>query len=156
MKKILRILTTVLVIILLLSAIASCGSVDDKGDVTVVIENRDGSYTVYVTELEKVENKSEGAVGILEHLGQREENPLSVDVSDGAYGSYINSIGTLTPDAAKNEFISVYTSVESDFGTFEGVGEKSYEGVRLVSSGVGISSMTVTEGCVLLFCIESY
>ena len=155
MKK--RILAAVLLLALTLTALCSCfGSVAERGDVTVVIENRDGSYTEYKVYLEKVENKSEGAVGILENLSKREKNPLPLDMSNGPYGKFLNSIGTLTPDASENEFISIYTSVEKDFGTFLGAEEIDYGGTLLKSAGVGMSSLTIESGTVILFRIEKY
>ena len=137
-------------------SVVSCGSVDGQGDVTVVIESRDGSRTEFKVFLSEVENKDEGAVGVLEHLAAREKNPLALDMSSSTYGKFINSVADLTPDTATGEFISVYTSVEADFGTWADVGEKTYGELTLKSSGVGISSMKVKSGCVILLCIETY
>ena len=151
-----KFLAVILLVCVAILTFASCGFVGESGDVTVVIESRDGEYTVYKTYLENIENKSEGAVGVLEDLSARENDPLSLDMVDSTYGAYINSIGGLTPDTAKGEFISVYTSCEADFGTWEGVGVIEYEGTTLKSSGLGISSMTVTKGVIILFRIETY
>ena len=138
-------------------ALVSCtGSFEETGDISVVIENTDGEYTVYKVYLEDVKNKDEGVVGILENLKEREENSLAVDMSSSQYGAYINSIGGLIPDAAKNEFISVYTSLEADFGTWDGVGTVEYEGTTLKASGLGLSSMSVASGMIVLFRVESY
>ena len=152
-----KIITLTLTLALLLCALCSCfGLVAERGDVTVVIANRDGTYTEYKAYLEDVENKSEGAVGVIEHLAAREKNPLTVDMQSSSYGKYVNSIGSLTPDTASGEFISIYTSVEADFGTFLGVTEIEYGGKLLKSSGVGLTDMNVPEGAIILFCIEVY
>ena len=155
MKK--RIISLTLILALAVCALCSCfGSVAERGDVTVVIANRDGTYTEYNAYLENIENKSEGAAGVIEHLAAREKNPLTVDMVNSTYGKYVNAIGSLTPDTASGEYISIYTSVESDFGTFLGVSEIEYNGTVLKSSGVGLTDMNVPEGAVILFCIEVY
>ena len=165
MKKTVKILSIALVLVLTLVFSVGCESVlgsifgtevGESGDVTVLIEAQDGSITEYKVYLENIENKSEGAFGVLEYLAARENNPLTIDVSDSAYGKYINTIGGLNPDASANEYISVYTSVEKDFGTWDGVGVKTYGEITLKSAGVGVSTMSVVEGCILLFCIETY
>ena len=142
---------------LTLTAPCSCfGAVDESGDVLVVIENRDGSFTEYDVFLENVENKNKGAAGVLEHLAAQDKNPLAVDMSNDSYGKYISSIGTLVPDAASGEYICIYTSAEADFGTWDGVGEIMYGEVKLMMSGAGISYMTVTAGTAILFRIETF
>ena len=63
MKK--RILALILVVAIAVISMTSCdmlngiiyGDVAEQGDVTVVIENADGSYDVYKIYLEEVENK---------------------------------------------------------------------------------------------------
>ena len=147
-----RILSLVLVLVMMFS-LASCGAtVGERGDVTFVIENRDGSYAVYKTYLEEVENRDKGALGVIESLNSREKNPLPVDMD----GTWMNSIGGLTPDASKNEFISIYTSLASDAGVWDGVLTLEYEGVTLTQSNFGIDGMSVEEGTVILFRIETW
>ena len=150
-----RILSLALVIVMLLS-LASCGgTLGEQGDVSVVIENRDGTYTLYKAYLEEVAEKGEGVHGIIMYLMDREENPLTADIVDSEYGAYVNAIGTLTPDTATGEFVSVYTSLEKDFGTWDGVGTVEYEGTTLTASGVGLTSMSAEQGTVVLFRIET-
>lgn len=155
MKK--RILALLTVCVIALCSLVSCfGTVADEGSVTVVIENRDGSFKEYKVSFEDVEKKDEGAAGVLEYLASLGNDPLTVDMHDSSYGKYINSIGTLVPDGASGEYISVYTSVEEDFGTFDGVCEIDYNGVTLKNSGKGVSYMQVVEGAVILFRVEVY
>ncbi len=142
-----------------LLAFASCGKVADEGNVTVIIEGRDGEFTVCKTYLEKVENKSEGAVGVLESLRDRETNPLSVDIGSGSYGAFINSIDSLAPNP-ENEYIAIYTNEENDFAVpseyMPTVSTVSYDGMTLTYAGVGLGSMTVKDGTVILFRIEGF
>ena len=149
MKKILSLILAVVMIV----GLASCGAtVGEEGDVTFVIENRDGTYDVYKMYLENVENKDKGALGVIESLNKRENNPLPVDMA----GTWMNSIGTLLPDSSKNEYISIYTSLERDFGVWDGVGTLEYEGTTLTQSNFGIDGMSVEKDTVILFRIETW
>ena len=149
MKKILSLILAIVMIV----GLASCGAtVGERGDVTFVIENRDGTYDVYKMYLEDVENKDKGALGVIESLNQRENNPLPVDMS----GTWMNSIGSLIPDGTKNEYVALYTSLERDQGVWDGVGTVEYEGITLVASNYGIDGMSVEKGTVILFRIETW
>ena len=151
-----KVLSLILIIVIAVGLVSCNGILGEKGDVSLVVENRDGTYEVYKVYLEDVENKDEGVYGVIELLTKREKNPLSADIAESTYGAYINSIGSLTPDASKNEYISIYTSLEKDFGTWEPVGVIEYEGVTLKTSGVGLTSMSAEKGTVILFRIETY
>jgi len=151
-----KILSLIIIVVMAVGLVSCNGILGERGDVTFVIENRDGSYEVYKAYLEDVTNKDEGVYGVLQLLTVREKNPLAADIVDSSYGAYINSIGSLTPDATKNEYVSIYTSLEKDFSTWEPVGVKEYEGITLKSSGVGLTSMSAEKGTVVLFCIETY
>ena len=153
MKKILSLILAVAMMLLL---VACGGEVGEEGDVSLVVENRDGSYDVYKVYLEDVTNKEEGVYGVVEFIMQRKENPITADIVDSSYGAYVNSIGSLTPDASKNEYVCLYTSLEKDFGTWDGVKSIVYEGVTLKEAGVGLTSMSIEKGTVVLFRIETY
>lgn len=154
MKKTLALLLTLALLVCSLASCSLFGSVADEGDVTVVIEAEDGSYTVYKTYLEDVEKKDEGVVGVLEHLSKRANNPLKLNMTDSQYGKYIHGIGGIEEDLTAKKYVMVYTSLEKDFGTWDGVVTLEYEGVTLKSAGVGISSMSVESGTVVLFRLE--
>ena len=155
MKNIKKLSALLLVVVTASLSLFCCSTVEEKGDVTVVIENEEGEYDAYKVYLEDVENKSEGVVGILEHLNGREDNPLHLKMSDGPYGKFLTEIGSVKEDLAAKKYITVYTSLEKDFGTWEGVGVLDYEGITLKSSGVGISEMSVESGTVILFRSEA-
>ena len=151
-----RILSLLLVVVISLLAMTSCGliygEVADQGDVTVVVENADGTYDVYKTYLEEVENKKEGAKGVIEHLNKREKNPLSVEMVDSTYGAYVSAIGSIKEDGAAKTYVMVYTSVAAD--SYEGAPTVEYEGITLYQAGVGLSGMKVEAGTVILFRLE--
>ena len=150
MKKILSLILAVVMLFCLVSCFTT--TVAEQGDVTFVIENRDGSYDVYKMYLEDVENRDKGALGVIESLNSRENNPLPVKMS----GTMIKSIGSLIEDALNGEYIMVYTSLERDFGVGDFASTIEYEGQTLTMAGVGIESMSVEAGTVILFRIETY
>ena len=154
-KKITALLALLALTVSLFS-LFSCGKVAEAGKVTVVIETAEGKYEAYEAELEGVENKEKGAVAILEALSSRKDRPLALEMTDGAYGKMILSIGGLVPDATKNEFIAIYTSREADFDVSEYAKSIEYNGRTLTTSGLGISSMSAEDGTVILFRIETW
>ncbi len=153
MKRIFSVIMVALTAAVTLFACAP--QVADSGTVTVVVESKDGSQRVYVLELGDLENKKEGAVGVFEALRDSEDQ-LEYDLSSGPYGKYINSVGSLTPDTLKGEYIAVYTSCERDFDVSEWVKTIDFKGTELSTAGVGISQLTIEHGTVLLFRIENY
>ena len=151
-----KILSLVLVLVMAITAMTSCdflwGDVAESGDVTVVVENVDGTYDVYKIDLEEVANKSEGAKGVIEHLNKRENNPLALEMVDRTYGAYVSAIGSIKEDAATKTYVIVYTSVAAD--SYEGVPTVEYEGVTMHQACVGLSGMTVETDTVILFRLE--
>ena len=109
--------------------------------------------TAYTIDLSKVEI-TQGADSILDYL--KDTQNLDLVYTEGDYGRYYTQIGDLKPNANNNEFISVYTSVESNQGDWEGVTSKTYGDVTVVSASVGASGLTIEDGCVIAFAIESY
>ena len=154
MKKILALLIALTTLLTLFA----CTALPEEGDVTVLVETEEGEYEVYRVHLEDVENKTSGVVGIFEHLAERENNPLPSELDDTGYGAFVKSVGSLTPEGS--EYISLYTSEEADFAVpsqwMPTVPEVEYEGITLKYSGVGLSSMTIKSGTVILCRLESY
>ena len=151
-----RILSLALALVLVVMAMTSCGllwgEVAEGGDVTVVIENADGTYEVYKTYLEDVENKQEGAKGVIEHLSERENNPLYLEMVDSTYGAYVSAIGSIKEDGDSSLYVMVYTSVATD--SYEGAPTLDYEGITMHQAGLGLSGMSVEAGTVILFRLE--
>lgn len=145
-----------LALCLCLLALTSCenifGEVADSGDVTVVVENADGSYDVYKTYLESVENKDEGAKGVVEHLNMRDNHKLALTMVDSSYGAYVSAVGSISENSADKMYVIVYTSVEAD--SYAGAPTVEYNGVTMYQAGVGLSFMTVEAGGVILFRLE--
>ena len=151
-----KLISALLISVICTLVFSSCslifGEVAEAGDVTVVVENADGTYDVYKTYLEAVENKAEGAKGVIEHLNKREENPLYLEMINSTYGAYVGAIGSIRESSADKMYVIVYTSVASD--SYDGAPTVSYEGITLYQAGLGLSGMTVEEGTVILFRLE--
>ena len=137
-------------------AMCSCGiflgDVAENGDVTVVVENADGGYAVYEADLGNVENKEEGAKGVVEYLRDREINSLNLEMIDSTYGAYVSEIGSISEDPTAGLYVMVYTSNVTD--SYEGAPTVEYNGVALYQAGVGLSGMSIEEGTIILFHLE--
>ena len=160
--KLTRKLIALILAIATLLTLASCGATSGppvEGEkATVVIDLGDDNYQVFEVKIADLTDKSQGAYSLLVYL--KENRDMHLDIVESSYGAYVNSIGDLRPDASKNEYIAIYTSVEADFqvptADFPDVPSLTYHEVLLKSSGVGISSMTVQDRTVILFRIESW
>lgn len=160
-----RIVALALALVMALLALTSCagGNVAEKGTATLVIETSaegNDKYVVYSVDLAQLDDRDEGALSLLEYLAGQEGSALYYSATwGGGYGAYLNSIGPLSPDATR-EYIAVYTSVEKDFAVpsewAPTVATVKYGDATLTYSGVGISSMTVEDGTVILFRVEGF
>ena len=151
-NKILALVLICAVMLGLCSCNAFFGRVDENGDVTVVIENVDGSYDVFEADLENVENKEEGAKGVVEYLGARKNNKLGYEMTESTYGAYISKVGSISEDASSGLYIIVYTSNARD--SYDGSPTIDYNGTTLYQAGMGLSGMSVEEGTIILFRLE--
>ena len=144
-----------LIVTMMLSMITSCGllfgRVEDAGKVSVVIENADGTYDVFEANLDSLENKSEGAKGVIEHIDSNNDS-FSVEMVDSTYGAYVSAIGSIKESYADGMYVMVYTSAITD--SYEGAPSIDYNGVTLYQAGVGLSGMSVSDGVVILFRLE--
>ena len=158
-NKFISVLALALAIALTFTACAG-GNVAKNGTATLVIEERDGSYSTYEVDLSKLEKHDEGAISLLEYVASLESSPLYYNIQwGGGYGAYITSIGSLSPDPS-SEYISLYTSETADFAVpteyMPTVPTVLYKGKSLSYAGVGLSSMSVKDGTVILFRVEGF
>ena len=164
MKKILSLAVVLAIAITMLLSCGATGNVAESGTATIVIETANtgnDKYIVYEVDLSLLENKDEGALSLLEYISAQENSTLYYSATwGGGYGAYVNSIGSLSPLPNSTEYISIYTSEECDFAVPSEytpvVPTVNYGEVTLKYSGVGISSMTINDGTVVLFRLESY
>lgn len=151
-----KILALLLTLAVLVMGLCSCdlflGDVDEAGDFTVVVENTDGSYDIFDLTLENIENKNEGAKGVLEHLNGRDNDKLYLEMVDSTYGAYVSAIGSIKESATDKMYVIVYTSVAAD--GYEGAPTVDYEGTTLYQASAGLSGMKVEAGGIVLFRLE--
>lgn len=160
MKKSIKICSLLILAAALAFALVSCsgGNVAKSGTATILVDNGGGDYTSYSVDLSKLEERENGAISLLEYLSKQEGTALRYTAESGAYGAYITSVNELKPDPL-SEYISIYTSEESDFSVssdgMEMPGVK-YGDVELKYSGVGLSEMTIRDGTVVMLRLESF
>ena len=162
MKKTGKFLSALVIVAMLLAMLVSCmgGEAAATGIAKVVIENGENDYTVYEVDLSKLEKSDEGALSLLEYIASEEGSTLYYNVQwGGGYGAYVTSIGSLTPDPTC-QYISLYTNEEVDFAVptewSPTVATAKYGEITLTYAGVGLSSMHINDGTVILFRLEGF
>ncbi len=162
MKRTSRFLTLAVVLALVLSFLISCagGDVSAQGTAKIVVENGENDYTVYEVDLSKLEKRDEGALSLLEYIASEEGSTLYYNVQwGGGYGAYITAIGSLKPDPS-NQYIALYTTEDVDFAVptewTPTVATAKYGDTVLTFAGVGLSSMHIKDGTVILFRLEEF
>ena len=162
MKRISKALVLLLVAVMMVASLVSCmgGDVSKTGTAKIVVENGENDYTVYEVDLSKLEKHDEGAISLLEYIASQENSTLYYNVQwGGGYGAYITSIGSLSPNPA-NQYIALYTSEQEDFAVpteyAPTVATAKYGEQTLTFSGVGLSSMHINDGTVILFRLEGF
>ena len=87
------------------------------------------------------------------------DGKLDYEGSTSEYGFYLVSINGYIPDASKNEFWAIYSTL----GEYEGVSYSSvefgvyeYEGKVCASASYGISGMPLIEGEIYILTISTY
>ena len=142
----------IVVTVLSLLCFTACGDKKGKGDVTVVIAYADGAQEYYVSEKDV---DGEGVMPIMLYL--KEKKGLNfVTTESPTYGTFVNEVGGLKPDATKHEFISIHTSVAKDKDVSKNATTVEYKGTTLTSTGVGISTMSVEPDAIIYFVILTY
>lgn len=117
---------------------------------TVIVK---GTFTTTVTlKLGNDGVKAETVEQVLQYFIDNEI--LTVHWSDGDYGKFITGIGGLKAEG--KQFVSVYTSVVEQQGSWAGVTSVTHNGVTLVASAVGVSEMVAKNGATILFQLETY
>jgi hypothetical protein len=141
-RKILIVLSLLCLLAVSLSLFTACseGSEETEGSVRLVLDTDPVTeYEVSLSELSGEKDVPE----LLRYL--KEKRGLEYD----ATGTYLNSVGSIKNDAAANSYIYIYTSVARDFDVSSYKLETEYDGVKLVSSGVGFNEMHLEDGAII-------
>ena len=162
MKKTNKLIALLLAAFVIAVSLVSCmgGEAAATGTAKIVIENGENDYTVYEVDLSKLEKHDEGALSLLEYVASLEGSTLYYNVQwGGGYGAYVTSIGSLNPDPSC-QFIALYTTEEADFAVptewSPTVATAKYGDIDLTYAGVGLSSMHINDGTVILFRLEGF
>ena len=103
MKKT-KILSLLLILAICLSALISCGGADGEGEAYIVIERTENGapvFDLYRVELSALEDRTNGAVGLIEYLAASSPFKYTLNTS-GSYVAFIEAIGGLNPNALEN------------------------------------------------------
>ena len=158
-----RLLTWILVAVLAVSAVAFAACVDkpsaqeltelvlptlDVNQMAVIIKNGDKDYTSITVTLGRNGVEAKTVEDVLAYL--KEQGTISLDWHDGPYGKSIDKLNKIQP-ASQSEWVHVFTSnaAEQDvsaWATTYTVGE-----VKLTTSIVGVSELSVFNGCIIYF-----
>ena len=144
LKKILSL--AVLAVLALTVMLTSCQpTVDTEGTATLVVANDSGVYTFEIPLGELVEAKS--AVAALDYLKGKGE--LDYTSAESTFGAYLTKVGHIVENGDAGIYVGIWTSVAKDADTSDYATTKIYNGTTLTASGVGISQMSLTDGCII-------
>ena len=113
--------------------------------VTLVVEGK--TKSVFTVSLKGL-TIERGLVSILDAL--KAENKLDYGITD----TFLDYVGEVKNDYDKGEYVYIYTSVTKDQDVSQYADTVSYDGMTLISSGVGAIEMTVEDGAV--FYVKAY
>ncbi len=147
MKRISTIIIAIAMCLVLVVA-AGCNAdvtVGSEGTASLIITTDTDELTTYTVMLEDLEDNT--VVSLLDYLVDTEE--LHLVYTDSTWGAYITEIGTLAEDYTTGTYIYLYTSVDSEMDTSAYATSLEVAGVTVYSSGLGVTSMSLTDGCVI-------
>ena len=150
-KKIGKVILALALALALSVSMASCilGEVADGGKCTVVLA-ANGVTEEFEVRLEGLA-EGKGALAALDKLA--EMGKITYKATDSGYGAYLteviatNGSVSVKEEASIDKYVGIYTTVERDFDGTSYVTTLGYNGKTLTSSGVGISGMSLEDGC---------
>ena len=112
-----------------------------NGYCKVVLGNE--NQTAYTVDLDEI-TVDNGLFSVLDHLKKAEGLTYSCDPS-----GFLTEVGNVKQDTSTGTYIYIYTSVEADQDVSQYATTMTYNGLTLISSGVGAKDMTVSDGAVI-------
>lgn len=138
----LRAVATLLVLIMALLPLFSCGGTQESsGTITLVVGGDEEK--VFSVELNKL-TVDRGLLSVLDHLKAEGKLDYKADAS-----GFLTEVGEVKQDAASGTYIYIWTSVEADFDVSQYATTKEYDGKTLTSTGVGTNDMTIKDGAIV-------
>ena len=162
MKNAARLLTVILVLCMVFLPLIACTKktepakdqpVEETPAYCTVVVATDPE-TVYTVDLNKVGEIKNGLISVFDYL--KENNGFTYEMQDSTYGAFLTKVLTLDSTSITNGFITLLTSVEADFDVSGYAVEQDYKGTKIVSSGLGASSMTIQADAVYYIALSSY
>ncbi len=96
----------------------------------------------------------EGVLSIFKYLDSI--GKLSYKADDSGYGAFLTQVGDLKQDESTATYIYLYTSIVKDQDVSAYATEKVWNGNKLISSGLGVTSMSVENGAIIYVGTISY
>ena len=112
-----------------------------KGYTTIVLETN--TDVTYLIDLDNVTGTN-GFLSVLEYMKSQNKLTYECDAS-----GFLTRVGDVAQDTAAGKYIYIYTSVEKDQDVSQYATTMTYNGLTLVSAGVGAKDMTVEDGAVI-------
>lgn len=157
MKKLLSLLLTAVLAVCLTMSACDIKLTDkdfaSEGVATVVVASEE--MLEYEINLADVKD-GEGAFSLLQYLVTNKN--LTLECTYSSYGPYLTAFGDASDttgkkmvrqDLTSGTYLYIYTSVEKDYDVSGYATTVEYKDKTLTSSGVGIGSMTVTDGAII-------
>lgn len=126
---------------------------ETKDTFTVVEFVKDGDDVEYVVELSQLEKET--AFYALKYLKDNKNVTFEYNESV-SMGAWATKFGSLSQDDSTYTYIYLYTSIESDWDVGGNAIEMTYKDTKLVSSGVGLSSMKVEKDAIIYVGLITY
>ena len=149
MKKFLSLLLSVLALLVITACDFNKPTIEDSGKITVVVAEE--TPLVYELSLDDLD-LSQGALSVLLHI--KETKGLDVVYEESTYGAYLTKVGALAPDS--NGFVSIFTSYEPNWDQTAFAQTRYHGEIKVVSSAVGLSSMSIVDGVVIYIGYVAY
>ncbi len=125
---------------------------DTTTQTTTLIIAEGDQLTTYTADIQELAEST--GIALLNYLVTTQE--LHLVTEDSGWGAYLTEIGTLVADDNAGTWISIYTSIEDEKDTSAYSTTLVVDGVTVYSSGLGITSMSVTDGCTIYIELGSY
>ena len=145
MKKLTKIITLVLALMLALTTLVACNPESDSEGVVMLVIDDGTNQEVFTVEIADIEG-DEGVLSLVEHLKTKGALDYKVDNT-----GYFLEIGSLKTNYEEGKYVYIWTSVEADFSTAANPSTKQFRDHALTESGVGAKDMTLKDGAVIYF-----
>ena len=128
--------------------LSACGGND--ADATLL----ESSETLVVIQANTTSGSMQDAMAKFKETGE-----ITYEGSESEYGFYLTSVNGYTPDASKNEFWAVYTTLgeyggvsysSAEYGTYD------YKDTSCASASYGITGLPMVEGYLYILTISTY